>query len=126
MGFVIGPKFSPSVASNVLPFQIYRFGGTDTAPPPVKPPGSCGLGHYCVKAVCQIEDETGRRVGRVTGHDTRGDIDKRVEHACAVQRKRGQKCSEAEVTLLPHRPDLQCSGQIVFCLDGNAPRLLNR
>ena len=86
------------------------------APPPTKPPGSCSLGGYCVKASCDMLDVNGNKIGKVDGFDTMGDIAERVQNVCNYKRSsvRGQTCSDVQVTLLASRPGMQCSGQIFY------------
>ena len=123
-----------NVAANMVTFVAsglrvapWRFdGGTATAPPPTKPPAPCSLGGYCIKASCDMRDVDGNKIGEVTGFDTRGSIAERVENVCPYKKSaiRGQTCSEAEVTMLPSRRDLQCDGQIYYELaDGVRKRV---
>lgn len=114
---------SPAI-SNIIPLVRFAGGGTITAPPPTKPPVPGALGGYCIKAVCGLRDKHGTTVGKVTGWDTSGTIEQRVANVCQFRRSKakGETCGEVQLTLLPHRPDLICTGQITFSFDGQATK----
>ena len=95
---------------------VFPFGSTYAAPPPSRPAAPGALGGYCLKAVCVLQQQEAepRDVAKWTGFDTKGDIAERVERACHIRKKKTQRCSEVQLTMLPSRRDLACTGQIVF------------
>lgn len=115
VGFCVSPHAIP----------ISRFSGTATAPPPTKPPNKIALGGFCIKAVCDILDADDRLIGNIRGYDTRGDIADRVIQACEWRKNgtKGQRCGEVQLTMLPTRQDLQCTGEIFFEKDGTVKKL---
>ena len=100
--------------SNERASSLKTFASGTLPAPPKEPPVSCGLGGYCIKATCDIWDETGDVIGTIEGYDKRDNIVDRVENKCKYtrNRRRGEKCSEPTLTLLPPRDGLECSGQI--------------
>lgn len=106
--------------------QIFAFGGTATAPPPTKPPSTLTTGGWCIRATCDLMDINNKKIGDVKGFDTKGNIAERVSNTCKWKKnsKKGQWCSDVELTMLSARADLICSGQIYFQLADNVKKVV--
>jgi hypothetical protein len=111
--------------------QIVMFstrGGLGVNMPPSPPGAPLRYGSYCFRATCLVEDDAhpGCPVAKVKGYDRTPEIGKDTEEVCRAHARTmgGQfRCGEAEVVLLPHS-SVECSGQVVFVMDGSVRRLV--
>ena len=99
-----------------------------TAPPP-KPAAPKKFGSYCFRATCGIHDDSLHGcpvVAKLKGYDRSPEIGRDTEEVCRVHaRTMGgrMRCGDAEVVLLPGT-DMECSGQMMFVMDGVVRRLV--
>ena len=87
--------------------------------PPVKPARAIGLGRYCLKAVSEMTDPQGKKVGEAVGYDTDMAILEKTYKVCQRQTwgKRDRTCGASQLFFIPPRDNLECSGQIAFKYD---------
>lgn len=111
--------------NNVVTFATK--GGLGITMPPNTPPTKKKFGNYCFRATCYIENELGCPVAKLKGYDTSPEIGKDTEDVCRMHVRTMSggtfRCGEAQVVMLPHA-HMECSGQMVFVMDGEVRRLL--
>lgn len=117
-------------ASRHIPVVFVFRAGLGFASPPAKPPALPTFGSYCFKATCDVSDQLGCPIAKVTGYDTDLEVAKHTEYMCNTyvksreMRGRGLKCGEAAVVMLPNVDKMECKGEMFFTMDGTTKRLL--
>ena len=96
--------------------------------PPNKPVPPKQIGSYCFRATCLVHDDgvAGCPIAKVKGYDTSPAVGKDTEMACRAHLRSmpgSLRCGEAEVVMLS-ATDMECSGQMMFVMDGTVRRLL--
>lgn len=125
---VTAPHISAAFGNSVVTFATRGGMGLGAAAPPRKPPEPKRYGSYCFRATCMIEDpaQPGCPIAKIKGYDRSPQIAKDTEEVCRMHVRTmdgALVCAEAEVVLLPGT-DMECSGQMMFVMDGNVRRLV--
>lgn len=107
--------------------------GLGISMPPRKPGVAKKYGDYCFRATCIIHDDSSEPLGcpiaKIKGYDKSPQVGKDTEEVCRMHLRTmdggsALRCGEAEVVMLPHVDNMECSGQMVFVMDGDVKRLL--
>lgn len=86
---------------------------TQGTKPPSTPPPMCGLGPFCIKAVCEMQNSSGEPVAEFVGYDTEYSILEKTKRECQ-KKANGNYCTVPKMTAIPSRNVNNCNGHIVY------------